>query len=338
LQKINKDMGKKDYYEILGLTKTATEDEIKKAYRQIAMKYHPDKNPDNSEAEEKFKEAAEAYEVLSNPDKKNNYDRFGDEKSSDFLSEFMRRSGFGGHKVRRGQDMTLTIKLTLEEIFTGTNKKFKYNRHRTCTPCVGTGGTDKTTCRNCNGTGATTEVLNTPVGQFVTNTTCHVCNGEGTTIKNKCTTCNGNGTTLGEELIDVTIPSGVMDGMAFIMRDKGHGIMNGTYGDLVIKIMESSHPRFIRNGNDIRTKLDLTYSQMILGDKVELPTIEGGLIRVTIEKYTNVGEVLRIQNKGLKQLSNEGIRGDMLVEITLKMKNNMSEEEIKLVEELKKFD
>lgn len=331
-------MSKRDYYEILGITKTATEDEIKKAYRAIAMKYHPDKNPNNSEAEEKFKEAAEAYEVLSNPDKKNKYDRFGHDKSTDYMAEFMRRSGFGGHRVRKGQDMTLTVKLTLEEIFTGTTKKFKYNRHKTCTPCFGVGGTDKTTCQNCGGSGVITEVLNTPVGQFVTNTTCHVCDGEGTVVKNKCTTCNGNGTVLGEEMIDITIPAGIIDGMAFIMKDKGHGIINGIYGDLIIKIMELSHPKYIRNGNDIRTKLELTYSQMILGDKVEIPTIEGGLIRVTVEKYTKVGEVLRIQNKGLKQLNNEAIRGDMLIEITLKMKNNMTEEEIKLIEELKKFD
>ena len=331
-------MSKRDYYEVLGIAKTATTDEIKKAYRKLAMTHHPDKGGDA----EQFKEIVEAYEVLSDDSKKQNYDRFGhagpQQSSGNPMEDFLRRSGFdfGGNRrqQRRGPNMNLTVKLSLEEIYTGCTKKFKYNRKTECTACDNKGGTGVKACTTCQGSGVIMEVMNTPFGQIRNAAECHACHGEGSTVENICTTCAGEGTVNKEEFIDVNVPSGVVDGMMFGMQGKGHATKNGTSGDLIISVMELRHDKYVRSGNEIRTKVELGYHQLVLGDKVEVPTIEGGKIRVIINPYTKVSEVLRIQNKGLKQLNSE-TRGDMLLEIDLVMDKKMSDEELELIKQLK---
>ena len=325
-------MSKRDYYEVLGITKTATADEIKKSYRKLAMTHHPDKGGD----ETVFKEIAEAYEVLSDNDKKIKYDTYGHsgpQPAYDPMQDFMRRSGFG-MRQNRGQNMNLTVKLTLEEIFNGVEKKFKYMKKGDCAPCSNKGGTGVKPCSNCNGAGVVMEVFKTPFGVIQNASTCEVCQGSGNTYDSVCHTCGGEGTVNIEEQIEVNVPSGVVDGMSFVMQGKGHSIKNGVAGDLIITIIELRHEKFLRVGNDLKVKIPLEYYQLILGDKVEVSTIEGGKIRATVNPYSKVNEILRIPTKGMKQL-NSNNRGDMLLELDLTVNDNISGDELELIKQIK---
>ncbi len=338
-------MGKRDYYEVLGLSKNATQDEIKKAYRKLAKEHHPDKGGD----ETIFKEIAEAYEVLSDKTKKEQYDKHGHTKPSmggggyNPMEDFFNRTGFSQffnrqqQQQQRGSNLTINVKLTLEEIFNGVEKKYKYKRYNTCSSCSGKGGTGVRDCNDCHGSGVHTQVINTPIGQVHSQSTCGSCSGSGETYSDICETCNGSGTTLIDDVVELTIPYGVFGGMQICFQGRGNAIKNGVCGDLIISITETPHAMFVRNGNDLKINIELSYSQLILGDKVEVPTIEGGKIRITINEYTKVGEILRIVGKGMKQM-NSGTRGDMLVNINLYVPSKFTSEELELIKKLKKIE
>jgi molecular chaperone DnaJ len=339
-------MAKRDYYEILGITKEASEADIKKAYRKKAVEHHPDKGGD----ENLFKEVAEAYEVLSDPNKKQTYDTYGHEGPRQgfgssrgfdpfemFKQHFARSGSFNPFGQKRGQDLNLTIKLTLEEIFNGVNKRFKYRRNKSCDTCNGAGGTGRKTCQTCQGAGMIAEIINTPFGQIRNTATCPTCEGIGFVVETACNTCNSSGVISIEDTIDVTIPHGISDGMQMVLESKGQAIKNGIPGNLIINIMELPHDKFVRQGNDLKINVDLTYPQLILGDKVDIPTIEGTKIRITVPEYTKVGTNLKIPNKGLKQINTQ-FRGDMIVIINLNIPSKVSDEEKTLIEELKKFN
>jgi molecular chaperone DnaJ len=333
-------MKKRDYYEILGLKKGATSDEIKKKYRKLAKELHPDVNPDNKSAEESFKEVSEAYEILSDADKKQNYDQFGHDGAKNSGRNpfgFNPHDIFGAfqHPVERfGENMSLLVKLTLEEIYTGTTKKYKYARNAMCGGCHGHGGTDIDDCDTCGGSGVINRIYNTPMGMMQQTAHCSVCNGSGKTYVKECGVCHGNGTTAVEETIDVKLPSGVLEGMSFVMSGKGQGIKSGKNGDLIIKIMETPHKTFVRSNNDLKMTIKLSYPQLILGDKVEIDTIEGGKIRVTIPEYSDVGTSLRVQNKGMKGMNND-LRVDIVINLGVDIPKEVDDETKSLLIDLK---
>jgi molecular chaperone DnaJ len=297
-------MAKRDYYEVLGVSKTASPDDIKKAYRKIAIKFHPDKNPDDPSAEDKFKEAAEAYEVLSNPDKKQRYDQFGHQgvngggygggmnmedifsqfgdifggSGSPFESFFGGGAG-GGRRVRKGSNLRIKLKLDLQEIANGAEKKIKVKRHVTCDTCGGNGaknGASLKTCTTCSGTGQQRKVVNTMLGQMVSTTTCGTCNGEGKIVTDRCDVCFGEGRVLQEEVIPIKIPAGVSEGMQLSMSGKGNvPPRGGVPGDLLIVVEEEEDPILKRDGQNIIYDLYVNFADAALGTTVEVPTIEG---------------------------------------------------------------
>ena len=351
---------KRDYYEILGVSKSASEDEIKKAYRKMAVKYHPDKNPDNKEAEEKFKEAAEAYEVLSNSQKKAQYDRFGHAgmggaagggfggggmNMEDIFSQFgdifgggddspfgsffnQGRSG-GGRRQRRGTDLRIKLKLNLEEIANGVEKKIKVKRHVACKSCSGNGsknGTDLKTCGTCQGSGQVRQVQQTMLGQMVTSSTCPHCSGEGKTVGAKCGDCFGEGRVLEEEIIPIKIPAGVAEGMQLSMGGKGNvPPRGGVAGDLLIVIEEEPHEILHRDGNNVIYELYLNFADAALGTSVEVPTI-GGKARISVEAGTQGGKILRLKGKGIKEINGYGT-GDQLIHVNIWTPQEVSEDE-----------
>jgi molecular chaperone DnaJ len=337
---------KEDLYELLGVGRNATNDEIKKAYKKLAKKHHPDKGGD----EDYFKKIANAYDVLSNSEKRSNYDRFGHDGPSfgrggggnpfaDFASKFG-FGGFGGfaggpqQQARYGSDISVVVKLTQEEIFNGVEKKYKYKRNVSCGTCDGNGGTNPTTCTVCNGTGIMTTILNTPIGQIQQASTCNHCQGVGKIYIDKCTVCNSEGIVQTEEVVEVNIPAGIQDGMTLSVEKKGNTVKMGNYGDLLIKIQEMTHDIFTRNGSDLKMTLNLTYPQLVLGDKVEIPTIEGTKIRISIPEYSEVGNNLRIPFKGTKLYGKDG-RGDLIVSLGLNMVKDLDDETKLLIINLK---
>ena len=363
---------KRDYYEVLGVEKTATADEIKKAYRKKAIQYHPDKNPGDKEAEEKFKEAAEAYEVLSNPDKRSRYDQFGhagvdgaagggyggfggqgmsmDDIFSMFGDIFGGHSGFGGfggfgggggqtrQRKFRGADLRVKAKLTLKEIAEGTEKKFKVKKYVPCSHCHGTGaegnsGTE--TCPTCHGTGSVTRTQQSIFGMMQTQSVCPQCNGEGKIIKNKCKECNGEGVVYGEEVVTVKIPAGVAEGMQVTINGKGNaGKHNGVAGDLLVLIEEEKHPELIRDESDLIYNLLLSVPQAALGGTVEIPTIDGKA-KIKIEPGTQPGKVLRLRGKGLPNINSYGYStgtGDLLVNVSVYIPETLTKEERQALE------
>ncbi|OUP07144.1 molecular chaperone DnaJ [Mediterranea sp. An20] len=367
-------MEKRDYYEVLGVEKNASADEIKKAYRKKAIQYHPDRNPGDKEAEEKFKEAAEAYEVLSNPDKRARYDQFGhagvsgaagnggpfggfsggmsmDDIFSMFGDIFGGHGGFGGfggfgggsssqQRRYRGSDLRVKVKLTLKEISTGVEKKFKLKKYVPCPHChgsgaEGTGGVE--TCPTCKGTGSVIRNQQTILGTMQTRTTCPTCGGEGHIIKNKCKECGGEGIVYGEEVVTVKIPKGVAEGMQLSMSGKGNaGKHNGVAGDLLILIEEEPDKELIRDENDLIYNLLLNFPTAALGGTVEIPTIDGR-VKVKIEPGTQPGKVLRLRNKGLPSVNGYGT-GDLLVNVSIYVPETLSKEEKKMLEELDASD
>lgn len=357
-------MNKRDYYEVLGVNRNSSEDEIKKAYRKIAMQYHPDKNPNNPAAEEKFKEAAEAYDILGNAQKRQQYDRFGhqganmgsggfqggfnmedifsrfsdifsNQQSSPFDSFFNRGEGGGGR--RKGSNLRIKLKLTLEEIANGVEKKIKLDRHISCAACTGTGaknGSSLRTCPTCQGSGQTRKVMNTMLGQMVSASTCASCNGEGKMIDEKCDVCHGDGRTLSKEEISVRIPAGVADGMQLAMAGKGNvPPRGGVAGDLLIVIEEIPHEQLQRDGKNLIYDLTISFPDAVLGADVQIPTLEGSAT-LKIEPGTQSGKMVRMRGKGLRDI--EGYdRGDLLVHINIWTPQNLSKPERELIEKLR---
>lgn len=365
-------MAKRDYYEVLGVSKNATEDEIKKAYRKLAIKYHPDRNPGNKEAEEKFKEAAEAYDVLHDSQKRQRYDQFGfegledgsgfggfggsggfsmDDIFSAFGDIFGGHSGFGGfgsgfgggarqHAQYRGADLRLRVKLTLEEIATGTTKKFKVHKDVACPHCHGTGsedGTGSTTCPTCHGQGVVVKTVRTMLGLMQTQTECPTCHGEGTVIKNKCKQCGGTGVVKGEDVVEINIPAGVAEGMVVNVSGKGNAAPhNGVNGDIQVYIQELPHEKFVRDGQDLIYNLLLDFPTAALGGDVEVPTIDGKKAKVTIEPGTQPGKALRLRGKGLPAVKGYGSgNGDEVINISVYVPKKLSREERKAIEQLR---
>ena len=363
-------MAKRDYYEVLGVDKSASANDIKKAYRRLAMQYHPDKNPGNKEAEEKFKEAAEAYSVLSDADKKARYDQYGHAGMdgaggfggfggqgmdiNDIFSMFgdifgggFGGGGFGGFggggsqqaSRYRGTDLRVKVKLNLQEISEGTTKKFKLKKYVTCPHCNGSGaeGNAMETCPECNGTGRTVRTVRTPFGIMNSETVCNRCGGEGKIIKNKCRHCNGDGIVMGEEVIEVQIPAGVAEGMQLSMRGKGNAAKrNGIAGNLLIQIEEEKHPLLIRDEKDLIYNLLLDIPTATLGGTVEIPTIKDN-VKLTIEPGTQPGKALRLRGKGLPMLNEYG-RGDIIVNVSVYIPETLTKEERKTIEAFKESD
>ena len=358
---------KRDYYEVLGVERNADADTIKKAYRKAAIKYHPDKNPGDKEAEEKFKEAAEAYDVLSNEEKRARYDRFGHAgmggaaggggfsgfsgggfSMEDIFEQFgdifggAFGGGFGGGRsqrsrtVNRGSDIRITVKLSLQEVAEGVTKKLKINKTVACDKCGGSGAKDSSsyaTCTQCNGSGYVITVQNSFFGRMQTQSVCPTCGGQGRIIKEKCSKCNGEGTERGQEIIEVKIPAGVSDGMMLTVRGKGNAARNGgVSGDLLVVIEEEHSPELIRDGNDLIHNLNITVTTALLGGEVEVPTIDGKA-RIKIAPGTHAGKVLRLRGKGLPDVNGYG-RGDIMVVVDITIPDELTKEERKLVEQL----
>lgn len=342
---------KRDYYEILEVTKTATSEEIKKAYRKKAIQFHPDKNPGDKEAEEKFKEAAEAYEILSDEQKRARYDRFGHEAPGGFgghsggfsMDDIFSQFGdiFGGHfggfggfgqrgpRVNKGTDLRVKVKLTLKDIANGVEKKIKVNKYVACSHCNGTGAENSSayqTCSTCKGSGVVTRVVNTMLGQMQSQSTCPTCNGEGKVITKKCAHCSGEGIVREDEVISINIPAGVAEGMQLSMSGKGNAARHGGInGDLLIVVEEEQHPELFRDDNDVVYNLLLSVSTAALGGTVVVPTIDGK-VKVTIEPGTQPGKVLRLRNKGLPSVNRYGT-GDLLVNISVYIPEKLSDNE-----------
>ena len=360
---------KRDYYEVLGVEKNADADTIKKAYRKAAIKYHPDKNPGDKDAEEKFKAAAEAYDVLSNEDKRARYDRFGHAgmngpgggaggfggfggaggfSMDDIFEQFGdifggTFGGFGGgrsrggrQRVNRGSDVRITVRLTLKEIAEGVTKKLKLNKVVACEKCGGTGAKDKssfTTCSQCGGSGYVITVQNSFFGRMQTQSVCPTCQGEGRVIKDKCPHCHGEGTERGDKVVEVKIPAGVAEGMALTLQGMGNAARHGGIsGDLIVVIKEESHPDFERQGNNLVHNLSISVTTAILGGDAEVPTIDGR-VRISIDPGTQSGKVMRLRGKGLPDVNGRG-RGDIIVVVDVVIPTTLNKEERKLVEQL----
>jgi molecular chaperone DnaJ len=357
-------MAKRDFYEILNVPRTATAEEIKKAYRKMALKYHPDKNPDNKEAEGKFKEAAEAYGILSDPQKKQKYDQYGHsafqgggsngfsgggmtiedifENFGDIFGGFAGFGGFGssrqgGRHVSKGSNLRVKVKLNLEEIHNGVEKKIKVNKYVSCKDCSGTGakdGSSYNTCTTCSGHGQVTRVTNTFLGAMQTTSTCPECNGEGRIISHKCTTCYGEGMISAEETINFSIPPGIAEGMQLKVSGKGNAARRGGIsGDLLVIITEEKHPDLIRDGNDLLYPLFLSVPDAISGTTINIPTIESK-VKIKIDPGTQPGKILRLRGKGLPDVNGYG-KGDLLVAVNVWIPSKLSKEEHKMFEKLK---
>jgi molecular chaperone DnaJ len=355
-------MSKRDYYEILGVSRGAGEVEIKKAYRQMALKFHPDKNPGDKAAEEKFKEAAEAYEILSDPDKKHRYDQFGHQgvggngsygmNMEDIFSHFGDIFGgqhpfesfFGGGNsrsgrryVNKGSNLRIKVKLTLSEIANGAEKKIKVNKQVSCSACNGSGAQNSSSfsqCSTCKGSGHIRRVTNTILGQMQTTSTCPTCNGEGQVITSKCKSCQGHGTMYGEEVITINIPAGVAEGMQMSMSGKGNAAeRGGVPGDLLIAIEETEDPQLKRDGHNLLYDLYISFSDAALGLSLEVPTIEGKA-KIKIDPGTQPGKVLRLKGKGLPEL-NSYHKGDLLINVNVWTPQNLTSEEKKILEKLR---
>lgn len=359
-------MSKRDYYEVLGVQKGASADEIKKAYRKVAMQYHPDRNSGDQVAEEKFKEAAEAYEVLSDANKKAQYDRFGHAGMSgaagggfggggmrmeDIFSNFgdifgddMFGSFFGGggrqgggHRGSRGSNLRVKLKMSYADIAHGATKKIKVKKHVHCSTCNGSGAKDKNsvqTCTTCHGSGQVRRVQSTFLGQMQTVTACPACHGEGSIVTAKCTSCKGEGRVFGEETITIDVPAGVQDGMQLSMSGKGNvGERGGMPGDLLILIEEEKHPELTRDGNDVQYVLPLSFYDVVFGTQVEVPTIDGKA-KIKIPAGTQSGKIFRLKGKGFPEINSYG-RGDQLVQVKVWTPQHMTDEERRAIEKLK---
>jgi len=366
-------MAKRDYYEILGVPKNASADEIKKSYRKKALEFHPDRNPNNKQAEEKFKEAAEAYEILGDDAKRKRYDQFGHAGTGsggfgggggggfshmdmeDIFSRFGDIFGGehpfesffgggsrtrGGRRLNRGSNLRIKVKLTLEEIATGVEKKIKVHKYISCNHCNGSGankGSGFSTCSTCRGTGQVTRTQQTILGYMQTASACPQCGGEGQIITDKCRYCNGDGIMRGEEVITINIPAGVAEGMQLSMSGKGNaGPRGGIAGDLIIAIEETEHPHFKREGNNIFFEQHLNFADAAMGTSIEVPTLEGKA-KVKIDAGTQSGKILRLKGKGIPDVNGYG-KGDLLVGLNVWTPQYLSSDEKKLLEKLRESE
>ena len=368
-------MSKKDFYEILGVSKSSSQDEIKKAYRKVAMQYHPDRNPGDKPAEEKFKEAAEAYEVLSDTDKRAQYDRFGHQASSpgrggggysggagmnmdDIFSQFGdifgdespfgsffgggsgRRSQGGRSRGTRGSNLRVKIKLNFEEIAKGTKKTIKVKKYVHCNTCNGSGAKDKNSvqnCSTCGGSGQVRRVQNTFLGQMQTVTTCPTCNGEGSTVTHKCSACKGDGRVYGEETVAIDIPAGVQEGMQLSLSGKGNaGERGGSAGDLIVLIEEESHPQLHRDGLNVAFDLHISIPDAVFGMQVEVPTIDGRA-KIKIPPGTQSGKIFRLKGKGFPNV-NSYEKGDQLIQVNVWTPQHVSTAEKEMLEKLQQSE
>ena len=352
---------KRDFYEVLGIARNASQDEIKKAYRKLALQYHPDRNPNNKEAEDKFKEAAEAYEALGDPTKRQRFDQYGHEgmRGTDFRSYTDMNDIFssfgdifgggvfddvfsGGRQQRRrstgqaGSDLKVQLKLALEEIATGVEKKIKIKKWKTCHVCSGSGakaGSSRTPCPQCGGTGELRQVSRSMFGQFVNITTCLNCGGEGQIIRDHCPACSGEGREQGETTIKVNVPAGVSEGNYLALQGQGNAGRRGVQpGDVIVEFQEVRHEHFARNGDDIIYNALLSFPQAVTGGEIEVPTLTGRS-RVKIDPGTMPGKMLRMKEKGIPHLNNYG-RGDQLVRIQVWVPTKLNAREKELLREL----
>lgn len=368
-------MAKRDYYEILEIARDANPEDVKKAYRKAALKYHPDRNPDNKDAEEKFKEAAEAYEVLGDADKRRRYDQYGHAGMragadyhgytdiNDIFSSFSdifggsfgggifdEVFGGGGGRARQrqraagggaaGSDLKIRLKLSLEEIASGVEKKIKIRRWKACDTCSGSGakrGTSKTTCTACNGSGEVRHVSRSVFGQFVSISTCSACGGEGKIVKDRCPDCSGEGRVQGESTIKVSVPAGVSEGNYIPLRGQGNvGQRGGPSGDLLVIIEEEPHAVFTRHGDDVMLDLLVAFPDAALGAEVEIPTLTGKA-RLKIDPGTQSGRILRMREKGIPSLNGRS-PGDQLVRVNVWVPTKLSKEEKTRLQELSKSE
>lgn len=358
---------KRDYYEILGVSKDASKDEMKKAYRKLAVQYHPDKNPGDKEAEEKFKEAAEAYEVLSNDDKRRQYDQFGHagmgsaggggfsgfSDINDIFSQFGDifggfGGGFGGSRsrgrsqksVRKGRNLRVKVTLTLAEVVNGVEKKIKLKKKVECETCHGKGAaseSDVQTCSHCQGSGYVIQEVNSIFGRMQQQAPCNACGGDGKVITKKCATCHGEGVVDGEETVTVKIPAGVAEGMQMNVPGKGNAaVRGGVNGDLLVLIAEEKHPELERDGNDLIYELEISIPDAVLGATVEIPTVENP-VKIKIEEGTQAGKILRLRGKGIPDVNGYG-RGDLLVHIQIFIPKSITKDDKKLFESLAKSE
>ena len=358
-------MSKRDYYEILGVSKSADADEIKKAYRKMALKYHPDKNPGDKAAEEKFKEAAEAYEVLSNPEKRKRYDQYGHAgvggaasggggfggggfSMDDIFSQFGDIFGGafggggsrGGRRVTKGTNLRIKVKMTLEEIAKGAEKKIKVNKFVSCRTCNGSGAKSAQglkTCNTCRGTGHVTKITSTFLGQMQTTAVCPTCHGEGQTITDKCTVCHGDGIVRDEETMSLNLPAGVEDGMQMSVPGKGNAApRGGVPGDLIVAIEEIEHPELKRDGVNLYYDAYVNFAEAALGTQIEVPLVDGRA-KVKIEEGTQSGKILRLRGKGLPEL-NGYHKGDLLVCVNVFTPQRLTKEEKQIMEKLRESE
>ncbi len=363
---------KKDYYEILGVSKSSSADEIKKAYRKVAMQYHPDRNPGDKAAEEKFKEAAEAYEILSDADKRAQYDRFGhqafqgrgngggggfgggmnmedifsqfgdifgdDSPFSSFFGGGGRRSSASRSHGTKGTNLRVKLKLNFEEIAKGTTKTIKVKKYIVCTTCGGNGAKDKNsfqTCGTCGGSGQVRRVQNTFLGQMQTVTTCPTCHGEGTIVTSKCNVCKGEGRVYGEETVTIDIPAGVQEGMQLSVGGKGNaGQRGGPSGDLIVLIEEEAHPQLQRDGLNVAFELHINFADAVFGTQVEVPTIDGRA-KIKIPPGTQSGKIFRLKGKGFPSV-NSYEKGDQLIHVNIWTPQHVSAEEKQMLEKMQK--
>ncbi len=346
-------MSKRDYYEILGLERNASPEEIKKAYRKTAIKYHPDKNPDDKEAEEKFKEAAEAYEVLRDPEKRQRYDQFGHQgvggaggfggggmNMEDIFSQFGDIFGggspfesfFGGgsggrRRTRKGTNLRIKIKLNLQEVANGAEKKIKVNR------LIVDPNTRFKNCPTCQGTGQIKKVMNTMLGQMMSTSTCPACQGTGQVVESKATGTDSSGMKRQEEVITIKIPAGVTEGMQLSMSGKGNEVAGGIPGDLLIVIEEIENETLKRDGNNVVYDLHVSFIDAALGSTVEVPTIDGK-VKIKIEPGTQSGKILRLRGKGIKDIDSYST-GDELIHVNVWTPKQLTKEEREVLESLK---
>ncbi len=359
-------MAQRDYYEILGVPKNAEADAIKKAYRKVALKYHPDRNPDNKEAENKFKEAAEAYEVLSDADKKARYDRFGHAgvnnqggfggggsmNMEDIFEHFGDIFGdggspfesfFGGGRSRKwtggqkGSNLRIKVSLTMEEAAKGVKKKIKVKKQVVCNTCNGTGAKDSnsiSTCGTCGGSGVVRQIKNTFLGQMQTTGTCPTCKGTGKIITSYCSACKGDGRVYAEEMIEIDIPAGVGEGMQLSMRGKGNaGKAGGPAGDLLIVIGGIEHGDFVRDGHNVIYDLFLNFADAALGTSVQVPTLDGQ-VKIKIPAGTPAGKIFRLKGKGFPEVQGYG-KGDQLINVNIWTPKQVSADEIEMLEKMR---
>lgn len=356
---------KRDYYDVLGVGKSADATEIKKAYRKLAMKYHPDKNPGDKEAEEKFKEINEAYEVLSDETKRNNYDQFGhegvngqgfggaggfggqgfggfDDIFGDIFGD-MFGGGFGGGRPRRrgperGADIRQRINISFEEAAFGKNVQVKINRSEECDECHGSGakpGTSKKTCPTCNGSGQVQSVQRTPFGNIASTRTCSTCNGEGEVIDSPCSKCHGKGSIRKSKTIEVDVPAGIDEGQMIKLSGQGElGTRGGPRGDLYIEVSVNAHQLFTREGYDVYLEMPITFAQATLGDKIQVPTLDGK-VEYQVPEGTQTGTVFRLKGKGIPKLRSN-IRGDQYVKVTVEIPKKLNDKQKELVRQFAK--